>query len=86
VAKQKNKDGSITPVALVSVGRVMVQEGYELVPTENGFYTASMSYNEQSDKFKCNPNGVHAYKWNTTTKLFEWNQAMTTKYTTQVCI
>ena len=46
VAKQKNKDGTIYPVRLGSVGRVMVQERYELLPNEHGFYTASLSYNE----------------------------------------
>src|SRR3990167_7163080 len=85
VAKQKNKDGTIYPVRLGSVGRVMVQERYELLPNEHGFYTASLSYNEATDKFKCNTNGVSAYSWNSSTKLFEWNQVLTAKYTAQIC-
>src|SRR3989344_21306 len=49
---------------------IMVQERYELLPNEHGFYTASLSYNEATDKFKCNTNGVSAYSWNSSTKLF----------------
>lgn len=85
VAKQKEKDGSINPVYLVSVGRVMVSEGYELLPNEQGFYTVSKVNNEESGNFTCKQEGVKAYKWNASSKLFVWNQAMTDKYNTEVC-
>lgn len=85
VAKQKNKDGTINQVYLVEIGRVMFSEGFELVPNEYGFYTISKINNEESGNFSCKPNGVNAYSWNTSIKMFEWNQVMTTKYTTQVC-
>ena len=85
IAKQKNKNGSIATVGLFSVGRVMVSESFDFLPEENGFYTVSKSYNEKTEKFVCNENGVNAYKWNNQTKLFEWNQSLTVKYTGQVC-
>ncbi len=85
VAQQKNKDGGIYPVQLLSVGRVMVQETFKLLPGEHGFYTASLSYDESAGKFICNTDGVNAYSWNTPTDLFEWSQALTTKYAAEVC-
>lgn len=90
VARQKNKDGSIHPVALEYVGRAMVSENFKLLPSEKGFYTVSLSFDEDADSsdsshFKCNTNSVQAYQWNSSTKLFEWNQALTTKYTAEVC-
>lgn len=86
VAKQKEKDGTIGPVYLVSIGRVMVSESFELLPSEQGYYTVSKSNtNETTGEFTCNTNGVKAYKWNVSTKMFEWNQSMTTKYTAKVC-
>lgn len=88
VAKQKYKDGTIGPVQLTAIGRVMVSEGYKLLPNENGFYTVSksnVSTDGETSNFKCNVNGVNAYKWNASTKMFEWNQSMTTKYTAEVC-
>ncbi len=85
LAQQKNKDGSIYPVQLLSVGRVMVQETFKLLPSEHGFYTASLSNSNATGIFTCNTNGVNAYVWNETTHLFEWNQALTAKYTAEVC-
>ncbi len=84
VAKQKNKDGTINAVNLLSVGRVMVSEGYKLLPLEKGFYTVSKS-NDGESGFVCKSDGLNAYSWNTSTKLFEWNQSMTTRYTSEVC-
>ena len=83
VAKQKEKDGTITSVSLLEVGRVMVSEQFALIPAENGFYTVSK--NNQGEHFECNPDGVRAYSWNSSTKLFEYNQSLTAKYTAQVC-
>lgn len=84
-ARYKTREGVINPVSLLSVGRVMVQEKYELLPIHHGFYTASLSNDGESGNFVCNINGVNAYAWNSTTKLFEWNQSLTTTYTAQVC-
>ncbi len=84
VAKQKNKDGTINAVNLLSVGRVMVSEGYKILPLEKGFYTVSKS-NDGESGFVCNADGLNAYSWNSATKLFEWNQNMTTRYTAEVC-
>jgi len=84
LAKQKNKDGTISVIQLLGVGRVRVSESFKFVPEERGYYTISKSNDGESD-FVCNPDGVNAYSWNTSTKLFEWNQSMTTKYTAEVC-
>lgn len=85
VAKQKEKDGTIGPVYLVSIGRVMVSESFELLPSEQGFYTVSKVNEEESGKFSCKQEGVKGYKWNASTKLFEWNQTMVNKYNIEVC-
>lgn len=88
-AKQKNKDGSIGTLALLHIGRVMVQEKYELLPKEYGFYRASLIYDESKsivahkDIYNCN--SLNGYVWNPTTKLFQWNAALTAKYTKQIC-
>lgn len=85
LARQKNRDGSITPVNLVSVGRVMVSESFKLIPQQNGFYTVSKSNANQDGYFVCNADGVNAYVWSNTTSLFEWNQSLTYTYTSQEC-
>jgi hypothetical protein len=86
IAKQKNKDGTISTISLLSVGRAMVSEGFELAPNDKGFYTVSKYYDEKIEKFKCNPdNGLSFYSWNTQTNLFEWDSVLTKKYTTEVC-
>ncbi len=85
VLNQKNKDGTINHIQLVFVGRVMVSERFELLPQERGFYTASLSNDGEEGVFRCNDVGVNAYVWNASTKLFEWNQSLTSKYTLQVC-
>ena len=90
VANQKNKDGSISTVSLISIGRVMVSEGYEIVPSEKGFYTISLEIDESKDNsissnFKCREDAVAFYLWNPKTKLFEWDKPLTSKYTTQIC-
>ncbi len=85
VLKNKEREGMIYPVLLLSVGRVRVNEQYKLLPAEHGFYTSSMSYDEKADKFTCNQNGVNAYSWSIKTKIFEWNKTLTDKYTKEVC-
>lgn len=85
VANEKNKNGSINPVELYEIGRVMVQEKFELLPSEHGFYTISLSYDQNTEKFECKENGVNAYIWNDMTKLFEWNQSLTLKYEKIAC-
>lgn len=84
-ARQKNRDGSIQAVSLLDVGRVMVQEGYKLLPAQHGFYTESLHNDEDGGNFVCNTNGVNAYVWNSSTRLFQWNQALTTQSTAEVC-
>jgi hypothetical protein len=86
VMNQKNQNNTIAPVQLLSVGRVMVSEEYELLPQHNGYYTISKSLSDEtSGSFACNQNGVKVYTWNNLTNLFEWNQALTTSYTTSLC-
>ena len=90
IANQKNKDGSISTVSLISIGRAMTSEGYELIPGKNGFYTISLELDEQADNpslssFKCHSDGLAFYSWNQQTKLFEWNKILTTEYTTKFC-
>jgi hypothetical protein len=90
VLKQKEKDGSISPVALYEVGRVMVNVNFKLLPSEHGFYTASMIFDESANNtetshFICDEESINAYAWNETTQMFEWNQTLTTKYTKEVC-
>ena len=89
--KQKNKDGSISPVSLYEVGRVMVNVNFKLLPSEKGFYTASMVFdesanNQETSHFICDEESVNAYTWNENSKMFIWNQILTTKYTKEVCI
>lgn len=84
VAKWKGPDGTITPVSLLSVGRLRVSSSYQFLPDEKGFYTVSKSNDGDGGEFECD-GGVVAYSWNSSTKLFEWNQALSTKYTNQVC-
>lgn len=85
VAKQKSKNGAIDTVSLLSVGRAMLSEEYEFAPSENGFYTISKYFDEKTESFKCNNEGVSFYRWNPQTKLFEWDSVLTKKYTTEVC-
>lgn len=83
-ARQKNKDGTISVIQLLSIGRARVSESFKLVPEEKGFYTISKT-NDNDTGFSCSVNGVNAYSWNASTKLFEWNQSMTARYTAEVC-
>lgn len=90
VAKAKNKNGTISPVYVYSVGRVAVNENYKFIPNENGFYMVSKSLDENADNsdsshFICASGAVSAYQWNPKTSLFEWNSALTAKYTTIEC-
>jgi hypothetical protein len=84
VAKWKGPDGTITPISLLSVGRVRVSSSYQLLPSEHAFYTVSKSNDGEGGEFECD-GGVVAYSWDSSTKLFEWNQALSTKYTNLVC-
>jgi hypothetical protein len=90
VAQQKNKDGKVYPVQLVSVGRVMVNESFKILPSDYGYYTLSLSFddtvdNSESSHFKCTDDSLNAYKWNSTTNLFEYNASLTIKYKALVC-
>lgn len=84
VAKQKEKEGTTLAVSLVEVGRVNYQGIFKLLPEEHGFYTAYLTATD-INKYGCDSGSVNAYVWSSTTRLFEWNQALTTKYTAQVC-
>lgn len=84
VAEWKGPDGTINPISLLSVGRLRVSSSYQFLPDEKGFYTVSKSNDGEGGEFECN-GGVVAYSWNSSTKLFEWNQALSTKYTNLVC-
>jgi hypothetical protein len=84
------KDGTITPVALYQIGRVQVNENFKLLPAEHGFYTASLSLDESSEysmgsNFVCRQDSVNGYQWDSQIGLFAWSQALTAKYTAQVC-
>ncbi len=83
--QQKDQYGTVGPVTLLSVGRAMINEGYQLLPEEHGFYTVSRSYDPDGDYFICNESGVNAYIWNSSTKLFEWNKSYSEKYTSEAC-
>ena len=88
--KQQDKDGSIIPISLYEIGRVMVYQNFKLLPGENGFYNVTMDYDEsanntESSHFKCTEDSVNGYMWNPQTKLFAWNQELTTKYTKELC-
>ncbi len=85
VAKQKDREGVVYPAQLLSVGRSMVQETYELLPFENGFYTASLSFDDALGEFICIADGVNAYSWNSYIQLFEWNSELTLEYSGDVC-
>lgn len=90
VAKVKNKNGIISPVYVYSVGRVAVNESYKFIPNENGFYTVSKTLDERADNsdsshFMCATGAVSAYQWNPKTNLFEYNSALTAKYTASEC-
>lgn len=85
IAKQKDRNGMIGPVQLLSVGRAMVSESYKIVASIKGYYTVSKSNDGESGNFECNVNGLNAYSWNSSTKLFEWNSGYTTTYTAEVC-
>ncbi|MFA5778386.1 MAG: hypothetical protein WC870_02795 [Candidatus Paceibacterota bacterium] len=90
LAKQKNKDGSISPVSLYQIGRTMVNVNFKLLTTERGFYTASLSFDESADNsqtshFKCTEDSIDAYVWNKQIEFFVWNQSLTTKYIAQIC-
>ncbi len=83
IAKQKNKNGSIEATNLLSVGRVMVSAEWKLLPSEHSFYTVGKYNDGTSDKQICSE--VQAYTWNPLTKIFEWNESLSAKYTEQVC-
>jgi hypothetical protein len=87
VAKQKNKNGTIEPVALYEIGRVQANASFQLLPNEHGFYTSSLVPDESSESvnFKCTDVSVNAYVWNPSTTLFEWNAALTATEHTKVC-
>lgn len=85
IAKQKDRNGTIGPVQLLSVGRAQVSESYKLLPSIKGYYTVSKSNDGESGNFECNVNGLNAYSWNSSTKLFEWNSSLTVTYTVEVC-
>ena len=89
-AKEKDKDGNTAPVSLYEIGRVMVYQNFKLLPAEHGYYKVTMDFDEtakstETSHFKCNEDSVNAYAWDEQTKLFAWNQELTTKYTKEVC-
>lgn len=89
LAKWRMEDGSVSVVSLLSVGRVAFQEGYVLVPEQQGFYLISKSLDRTQSEFEsnfiCNPGGAPFFKWNERTELFEWNEELTALYTSEVC-
>jgi hypothetical protein len=90
VAKLRNKNGELSPATLLEIGRVMVNASYKLLPSENGFYTSSLEFDDSADNsetshFKCGEDSVNAFAWNSQKEWFEWNKALTDKYTVEVC-
>jgi hypothetical protein len=90
LAKAREKNGELLPVGLYSIGRAQVNAGYKLLPSENGFYVVEMEFdasadNSESSHFKCGENAVNAYAWNADKEWFDWNGALTQKYTAEVC-
>lgn len=82
LAKEKNKNGIIETIFL----QVSKEgPGYKLLPQENGFYQTSKYYDENTNKLTCVNDEVAAYKWNSQTRLFEYNQILSAKYTPEVC-
>lgn len=90
VAQQRDSFGNIQPVALYSIGRVAVSVGYEFLPEQNGYVVIQKKLNQTEEGvdpagFQCEENGVNVYTWDTSTELFEWNQALTEQYTLTEC-
>lgn len=91
LAKAKNKDGSTSPVGLWSTGMASYSMGYKLLPKEHAFYSVSKTLDEFADNSEfshliCKDTyGVEAYQWNPKTSLFEYNSALTAKYTAIEC-
>lgn len=85
LAQMKTKDGKIILAELDSYGSAGTNESYKLLPEGRGFYRISRSYNEQLDRLACTTDSVDAYQWNPKTSLFEYNSALTAKYTAIEC-
>ncbi len=90
LARMKKKDGSIGIVGFYSVGSASYSISYKFLPNERGFYEVSKNIDENADNSEsshliCGSNGILAYQWNPTTSLFEYNSALTAKYTAIEC-
>ncbi len=90
LAKTKGKDGKIEYAEVWEAGMATYSMGYKLLPNEKGFYTdlrSASSGEENGDViiFRCNPDSIAAYQWNSKTNLFEYNSTLTAKYTAIEC-
>ncbi len=90
IAKTKGKDGKIGNVELWEAGMAMYSMSYKLLPGEHGFYTDSRSATNENGNgevitFGCRTDSVAAYQWNSKTNLFDYNSALTAKYTAIAC-
>lgn len=85
LANMKTKDGRIILAELDGYSSAGTSVGYKLLPESHGFYRISKTYNEQLDRLACTADSLDAYQWNSKTTLFEYNSALTAKYTAIEC-
>lgn len=90
VAKTKDKNSKIGNAEVWEAGMATYSMGYKLLPNEKGFYTDSRSASSGEENgdviiFRCNPDSIAAYQWNSKTNLFEYNSTLTAKYTAIEC-
>ncbi len=80
IAQVKSESGTIAPIIF---GAWIAGPEYKLLPKENGFYV--ISYSDPFSNIVVTCTGLLAYKWNAQTRLFEFNQTLTTKYKAEDC-
>lgn len=85
-AKQKDKDGRIHIVSLTGFARGPIEEGYEFLPEEHGYYVTYLNGEDTGGILICNTDSVQTYTWNSKTKLFEYNDKLTQKYHSKFCL
>ena len=82
VARFRQKDGSLQTPTFLRGASVTHSDDFRLVPKNRAVYSVSMKSDSEGYLANCT---VTAYRWNASTKTFDWSRTLTTRIRKEAC-
>jgi len=82
VAKFRGKNGTIQTPTFLRGASVTHSDDFELVPEKHAVYSMSSMTDSEGRLAKC---GVIAYRWNPSSKTYDWNKVLSAQLKQKVC-